>query len=82
LILIEEEFPMAGVTVYRFKVYSAGVGDGLLSPRYATLDAIKKIRGAKPLMEQWIEIDSTRLDPHCPGMTARNFSPQLRATTR
>jgi hypothetical protein len=53
-----------------------------LSPRYATLDAIKKIRGAKPLTEQWIEIDSTRLDPNCPGMTPRNFAPQLRANAR
>jgi hypothetical protein len=66
---------MAGVTVYRFKVYGAHDREGMLSPRYATLDAIRKIRGAKALEEHWLEIDASRLDPQSPGMTPRNFAP-------
>jgi hypothetical protein len=73
---------MAGVTVYRFRVYGPNDRDGILSPRYATLDAIKKIRGAKPVFEQYVEIDSTRLDPATPGMTPRNFTPQLAPAAR
>ena len=66
---------MAGVTVYRFKVFGANDRVGMLSPRYATMDAIRKIRGAKPLAEHSLEIDMSRLDPSCPGMTPRNFKP-------
>jgi hypothetical protein len=73
---------MPGVTVYRFKVFSPNDREGMLSPRYATLDAIRKIRGAKPVFEQYVEIDSTRLDPAMPGMTPRNFTPQLAPARR
>ena len=52
---------MSKVTVYRFKVFSVILGEGKLSPHYATPEAIKAIEGAVQLSES-IDIEASMLD--------------------
>lgn len=65
---------MARVTVYPFKRYDVS-SDQSPPTRYGTLDAIRKMHGAKPIIGKGVEIDEAQLDPDLPGMTPRDFKP-------
>jgi hypothetical protein len=63
---------MAKVTVYRYTVYDIVRGESFVAPRWATRDAISRIRGAA-VIEPCVEIDEALLNSD--GFTEPDFEP-------
>jgi hypothetical protein len=65
---------MARVMVYPFERHDIS-SDQSPSIRYGTLEAIRRMHGAKPIMNKGVEIDEDELDPDLPGTALRDFKP-------
>jgi hypothetical protein len=62
------------VTVYRFRVYDITTDENRASRRWATRDAIERVRG-EVLEETATAVDPSVVGGEIHGMTERNFDP-------
>jgi hypothetical protein len=62
------------VTVYRFRVYDITTDENRASRRWATRDAIERVRGGV-LEDTATAVDSSVVGGEIDGMTERNFDP-------
>lgn len=65
--------PKTTVTIYRFSVYDIQNDEQRLSRRWATKDAVERIRSGVAHEETAAEVDPALLDDN--GMTKRDFDP-------
>ena len=70
--------PLNKVTIYRFMVYDVTSDEFIKSRRWATIEAIERVRG-EVLKDTSVEVDPSVLDSEVSGMTVRDFSPHSRA---
>jgi len=65
------------VTVYRFSVYDISTDEHRRSRRWATREAIERIRSGVVIEDTASEVDLRVLDDN--GMTERDFDPEPRS---
>jgi hypothetical protein len=68
---------MPTVTIFRFKKYNINSDEYQISRRWATREALTRIRG-EPLEDTAVEVDVAVLSREIEGMTDRDFDPHSR----
>ena len=68
---------MSNVTIYQFELYDITIDGNRRSRRWATRQAIERLRG-NVLEGTGTEVDASAVDTDILGMTARDFNPNWR----